>query len=584
VRHGILAVDCDLDAEFTVEDDQALDALSVEALSGRRLVALAELRAPWQRLAGLINLAVGLVENGWRPVLVRSGRRGHRHLWCAMDVAGVEVAGMLARASGLDWRSGQALMRPPGWPHRSGSCPSVVTIGDVGIEVTASTARATWELVIEALGGEVLGTIEQRLGSGDAVRATSIPGSPSPLQPLTVSVRLPERLWQLVRFGDRDGRYTRRGVTDRSALTLAICNMAVLGGVHRERLWRLLLDERNIGGEGLRERCKLRGERAGRAWFLRTWDTADDGGPGWLRDTESGSDRVRTLIELAGQARFSGATGSTDRVVLSAVHQMGLDWGTARLPLSIRHVAQEAGISATTASRSLKRLRAAGWLALARTSREDRGAVYTLTAPRKTTAAGTGAHAGVEQACAQECDNSLPSRGRGTGALLRVDLLDPGVAGLGGTDAFHRLALGKGALETLASLDQELFSTARSVSQATGKHPATVRRHLLALEHYGLVGRDGVGGWRREILGAERQAEVLEQVAVDKGTTGLSQRRAERFAQERRRYRAWLLARLAVRLGAPRLLEDGTHQAMLDGLDGVSVRRRGPPVRLGAVA
>jgi hypothetical protein len=72
-------------------------------------------------LDALLHLEQVLRQGGLQPFVLRSGRRGHAHLWC-----GVPGRTLLARyknqarQAGFDVREGRSLCRPPFAPHRQG--------------------------------------------------------------------------------------------------------------------------------------------------------------------------------------------------------------------------------------------------------------------------------------------------------------------------------------------------------------------------------------------------------------------------------------------------------------------------------
>lgn len=547
--------------------------------------------APTAELAGIASAMAG---EGLDPVVIASGRTGHYHLFC-------RIPDVLARARWSDrlagyaqtLRSGTSLMRPPGWPHRDGQPVSLVS-------------HESWYDVISALEHQAV--------------------------PRTVGLSLPHRLEQLVVLGDVDGRYRRvDGQTDRSSLILAICNIAALHGLALEVVFQLLLDPHHRGGAGLRERVGERGleGRAGaRRWFERTWRKANDRVPsrGAVRDRAGAIERIAWFRELADQAPFPGVCGPTDRAVLSACHSLADRAGGLVVPLSRREVADGANVAAPTAGAALKRLRQAGWLQLVRVSDRDRAAVYALDAPRSLSLAtgssgmadgsrpaGTSellparsgsssskavpsptnphdlssdesfnsqsfnshsfnSHSSAGEPVAQEASSSIPLGGRGTGQVLREWLAH---------DAFHRFALGKGCFETLSALSGE-GQGAGAIAARTGRHPGSVRRHLVKLEEAELAVRDG-----REwcALPLEALGALLDDAAEAAGTTGSGRRRHERFVMERRSYRLMLARRDARGEETPaRRPHPGGEQLRWNVGGAKFDRRRAPPDPLVQVA
>lgn len=550
VRYEVVALDCDLDDVLDSDVDRALDDVEHQFLSaldevaGTLLFGLGPNREVVKKRLALIEIAAWLCEQGLSPVVLRSGRPGNRHLFCVVEDAALRAeVWRRAGRGGLDVRKDNSLIRPPGWPHRLGEPVSVAHVGHESFDTRGGATDEVFERVVDALGGPKISASTKRA--------------------------LPARLWELIRYGDRDGRYSRQGRLDRSALTLALCNVAVSHGVHREYVWNLLVKEENVGGAGLRDRIERRGiegPSGARAWFYATWSKANDGAPkrGSLRDSEEILAEIEKLSVLAGRSSFLGVSGSTDRAVLAAVHSIGVSYRSLYVPLSRRTVSLKAGVSAPTAGRSLKRLRASGWLRLIRTSRQDRAAVYQLSEPAW---------------CAHNVPSDETLGGCRTGQKLRDEVVDLSTSGLlrsvVGHDAFAHVGLGKGCLETLGALSDGEWRSCADVAELTGKHPGTVRRHVSKLREAGLVSDDGAGAYVRT-LGGDLGIRLTE-VAEALGTAGVSARRAEVYAAERRRYRVWLVLKLRM------VLESHTHYTATSTTPrsgvalGATSRRRGPP-------
>jgi DNA-binding transcriptional ArsR family regulator len=588
VREDILAIDVDLRVLLPTWVDRALDELCARQLESLREVdddfevASDEARESVRRRLALSNIATELATRGLSPVMVRSGRPGHRHLFCA--VSDPEVRGQMAEAAadaGLDNRHDHALIRPPGWPHRQGYEISVASIGRNSYSGDQTTSPRVWLAAAAALDGR------------EASAVVRLASPPSTRQPTTSSAQLPERLWQMIHAGDVDRRYTKSGGTDRSALTLVICNLAVVAGVHQNHLWNLLVDRRNKGGEGLRSRIEQRGldgRNGARAWFETLWKKANDGKERsvFVKGRAQSVWYIHQLESLAQESTFAGASGSTDYAVLGACHELGRSWGSRYVPLPTRQVSLEAGVSAATAGRSLKRLQASGWLSLVRVSKEDRSAVYRLTAPPGTS---------IDQSTCPATDDDAPTLPIDEGSISerkdvrdstsssslggrRTDSLPHVRSNLRGHDAFHRLALGKGCLQTYETLGLLVSATARDVATRTAKHPNTVRRHLAELVAAGLVEHNVEGRWTLVDLASDEFSARLVDIAADMGTLGAKDRRAARYAEDRRNYQEWLIQRLEVALATGRLLPDGATQDRFALVPApiVERHRRGPPL------
>jgi len=597
VRPDVVALDLDCASELDELSDEALDE------AGKRIVAGDELmdsgvagklsddpsaQAARQRLT-LYRIARRLLESGATPVIVRSGRIGNRHLLARLNEGPLrsEIVNA-ARAAGIDVRHGNSLLRPPGWPHRQGLAVSVASVGARSFDGVEGSVPGAWWLAAGA-------SQAHEIASGPSTKRSEA----------RRDGRLPEALWQLIRFGDVDGRYSRSGQTDRSALTLAICNMAVAAGVHDRHLWNLLCDVRNVGGAGLRARMTSRGEsgRSGAwSWFAGVYAKAQDSttrGP-WKPRDEYVAGRLSEISTVAASVTMAGASGASDRVVLAACLRAAERWNSLVLPLSVRAVSCEAGVSSTTAQRALKRLRAAGWLQLCRTSRKEKSAVYRLTLPpgyrtsesaelvielttdlAATTNDPTSNNSTLSRPFldlgpdAQQCTSSIPTGGCRTVPLLRESeetALFQRMLALASHDAFHRLALGKGCLETWARIPSA-GATATALAGRSGKHPATIRRHLASLQQAGLVEKQGQCWYRVDVASLE---ECLEDVASERGTLGLSAKRQARYAAERAAYGQYLLA-IVEAMAGQRLFADQGQRGWYRAPQSSNLHR-GPPV------
>jgi hypothetical protein len=80
---------------------------------------------------------------------------------------------------------------------------------------------------------------------------------------------LTPRTWARIRNGDPEAR------TESEAVYRIACGM-ISKGWQPEHAFRVLMDERNVGGRGLRQRVKRRGERHARRWFVESvWPRAE---------------------------------------------------------------------------------------------------------------------------------------------------------------------------------------------------------------------------------------------------------------------------------------------------------------------
>lgn len=461
---------------------------------------------------------------------------------------------------------------------------SIACIGHRRFDAAEGATRSSFEAVLVELSRGST-ALEQRVTGQPDVEVRAPEPSPSPAASSSHRDKLPERLWRLVRFGADAQSYRHAdGTVDGSRLMLAICNIAVLNAVHPQHLWKLLLKPENLGGQPLRRRLGQRGEIGARRWFDRVWQKADNGQ--MLRprsfDRTEVTLQVSQLAELAASVSFPGMAGTTDRMVLGAAHRLGVARGSIYLPLSVRELSEHSGVSTNTASRSLRRLRAAGWLRLVRCSKSDRAAVYTLTAPRELAQHGDSEPLRVRGCRTGETLREAGERDGGAGLGGLESLVSGPLRALAGHDAFHAWALGKGVLETLCALRDDEWLPVTELAALTGKNRGTINRHLRKLDEAGLVERD-LASYRRVLPGERQLDQRLDELAAEAGTLGFAARRKAQHDEQRRRYQGWLAAKEAeIRsISSPPGLSPAHSDAVAAGSGQVDVAawsgRRAPP-------
>jgi DNA-binding MarR family transcriptional regulator len=455
------------DACFAIEVDTtvvALDADTPDAASA------------------LEPLARRLARHGVTAVVVASGTPGHRHLFARVQDHGLRHDVMArARRAGLDVRRGGSVIRPPGTRHRSGAVPELCT-------------PATWEQALAAL---------------------------APTAP--VDTRLSPRLFALIRNGDTAGRYRRAdGSVDDSRVVQAICNIAVLQHVPAAKIRSLLDQPWALGGRSLQRRAARRPQLAD-AFFDRTWQRAQDwSGRPPVRGRAEALVEIEQLVESFDRHPRSGQAGSSDVTVFHAAAALARRHGGRQAPMSVRELADASGRATGTVIRSLRRLRADGWLTLTEQGHHDTANTYRLEEPP----------------WARRTATPLPPAGGvGCGPNLRDSVQDPG------HDAFSHGALGPGGWRILRELDVYDGAATAAIAERLGLHPGTVRRHLARLAADGLAWCDA-GVWYLAPPGEAAYSELLDAVAGSYQTLGRRSLRRHRFDEERHRWRALLLDRL----------------------------------------
>lgn len=304
------------------------------------------------RLAVFDRLHAALVAVGVAPVVVASGRAGHRHLFASLGPAAparrAELEAWL-RAHGLDPRARG--VRPPLSPHRDPTAtpPALVTPPRPEAALAALAAPAPPDAATRLLGAL---------------------GAP----------RLSERMHRLVRDGHGDAYASASHA--RMALALAVAG----AGLPPSYLEAVLEDP----AAGLGETYRSRPPRWRRAELARLWDKAATrlacsprsaaitGRPTALAEVE------RWSSALPAQA-WAGMGGATDLAMAEALVAAARRAGGPVLGASLPALALGAGVAAATARRSLRRLALAGWLEVVAAPTATTATVYRLRLPASVT-------------------------------------------------------------------------------------------------------------------------------------------------------------------------------------------------------
>jgi DNA-binding transcriptional ArsR family regulator len=161
------------------------------------------------------------------------------------------------------------------------------------------------------------------------------------------------------------------------------------------------------------------------------------------------------------EAPWPGRTGARDRAVMSVLLGMARERNSIYITASTRQIAEGAGISQSTASRSLKQLKQQGLVEVV-----DPGHAAQLLAPTYR----------VDRVPAHVDDDPAPPRIR-----LPVD------------DLFTKLGpVAKEIYEAVASGTH----TAAQITQLTGRAASTVRKHLTAMRADGIITQGDDRTWR----------------------------------------------------------------------------------------
>lgn len=386
--------------------------------------------------AGLIleDFAELVRQHDAEPVVVASGRPGHRHMFARIpDPFRRAELVRAAKELGLDVRR---TIRPPLGPHR------------LGLEVHLVTPTTPAE----------------------AVRALSSPR--------------PVRLEDVRRLGHRAARaliegHAERADRSRSGTVRSVALGAANAGWSAEHLYRALMIPTHRGGARVQELADRAGSDAARRYVRGELDRARQ----YVRAHPLIHDRGAALeriadIRAAADSRpecWHGMGGSTDRAVLEALLELGTISGNVTdLGASVRTLAERAGIGLGTASRALRRLEAAGWVRARRRGGAHGPGLYELSRPPD----GGGTVLSALRGVCRDCSTSV------RGALYAHD-------------AFRWRALGKTAAAYLDALCAHPRTVAE-LGEAFAVTERTVRRHLAHLEAAGLAVRTGGGWVRAD--------------------------------------------------------------------------------------
>lgn len=277
------------------------------------------------------HMASALEGEGFRPVVVASGRPGHAHLFCLIPDSGTHrrFSGNAA-VLGFDVRR---CIRPPLWPHRSGF--------PVRLLEPATPHEA--------------------------------------LEYLRSNGSLSARARRLLRQGDVASEFHSR-----SELVMSIIVSAIRGGWSLGSILDALVDPANLGGMKVQEIARNRGRKAAWSWTALSFQRGErflaqqpQPQSAW-RDERPFIQGIRSRVHLRN---WIGSGGATDRDVLLAHLKICGRMGRLTHRASVREVAEGANVAAATVSRAQRRLQRAGWLILEEKGAARRSSVWTVSSP-----------------------------------------------------------------------------------------------------------------------------------------------------------------------------------------------------------
>jgi hypothetical protein len=292
-------------------------------------------------------LKVQLESRNIPMVVENSGTPGHLHLFAPVHdpklKAEIESA---ARLFDCDVRAGQRI-RPPLSPHRLGL--------PVGLVTPPTPAQAL----------KALATVEKREPGQSGGKRRGPSGW----------------IFAMLRDGDRDRRYPSR-----SEMIQAFADAAVNASLSEAWLLKVLLDEKNRGGEKIQECARKKGEREAQRYVAMVYRNAREFGAahppfGRRPDALAKIDEVKRGA-AADAERWKGRAGATDLAVLRAHLQIMRRCGSLEHGASVREVALLAGInSISTVSAAHSRLER-GYLRCVAAAKHGVSARYIVGLPK----------------------------------------------------------------------------------------------------------------------------------------------------------------------------------------------------------
>ncbi len=422
-----------------------------------------------------------ILAKGILPVIIRSGGKNRRHLFAR--VADSELRRELSTLSKYNGCDVRKFIRPPLSPHRRDLPVSLVEPDspDEALERLQSPAR---EIHGRSGGSRVL-------------------FYPRPL---------PDAMQQLLRTRHSPAREYR----SRSEEHFAFIMSAVNRGFPESWIFSQLFDPENAAGAKIREIAAQRGDPAAHKYLegeIKRARARVSANPPFC--DRSNALAALDAIEAAADSeqcakRWHGRGGATDRAVFDKFIEIGRRVGAQEVGASLRELAILAGLaSIETVARSLRRLRATGFLRLIDRPKPKRGLPGRFRigmlggySPRHSEPTSGG--------CVEEC-------------------LSEGLSRLV-ADTFRWNALGQTAW--LIWRATRVSGREKEIADRLAMKSKGVRRQMRRLAGLGLVKRDEAGRWHRVI-----DSSVLASAAEELGTLSETQRQMARFEDERAMWR-----------------------------------------------
>lgn len=486
-----------------------------------------------QRLTSVLS------ELGIQHLVCASGPTGGRHVWlglresldaevvCALAyllkawLPTLDVAPLVNPTSGC--------VRPPGSPHRLGGVSQVIA-GSVRALTDATVTLAE----VHALMSRIAEHVHPAAPSGaqrqrhPVAEENGMPFLPGPKRPLSVRCRA---LLDTPPRGDLSA-VLWRVLCGAAAARWRFADIAAIAEAPG------LEHARTLRAGASRVPRPARGPASTMAVLRRQWTRAvlrvADLPPGQPEEGTDASFEVRAEVVAAIVRTVQGRADATpgrwgrsrsglaQRRILDALCLFHLQGVRADdVEADIRRLALTCGLDRETARRSLLALAADGWISRTRSAVGRRGARWTIDP------------AGVAHTRVSGVLSQADPRPSGTGPALRTALSNE-LADRLHTSAHDAFATAGGLGPEAGSLYARLADRrdTRQCSQLLGWSMDKTARMLDRLGSAGLIEWRGYC-WTRAI-------GELDRVAVDLGTMGVGQRRADNFSVERALWAWWL--------------------------------------------
>ena len=260
---------------------------------------------------------------GLAPVVVASGRIGHRHLFVRIhDPKQRRKWEEWARSRNIDVRKGNSRIRPPLFPHRQGQPAGLVYPVRISDALKCLKRR---EQVKE-------GAQQKRLSA---------------------------RTLRLLRFGDPDRGFYK----SRSELVQAIVQGAINSGFGLDYIVKIFMDPQNAGGDKVREITRIKGSDKAFEYVEQSYRRALSTHRAAFNDVDDVLAEIETIRREAIDLGMKGRAGATDQSVLLAHLRIAARRKSLTYGASVREIAELAGVSSlATVSLAHQRLTQGQWL------------------------------------------------------------------------------------------------------------------------------------------------------------------------------------------------------------------------------